>query len=69
LRTGTINVAAYLNKTDSGTIKPGNVSDLVLLSGNPLRDIGQTRNIEGVMIGTNWFPKAYLQAELKKLEK
>lgn len=69
LRTGTVNVAAYLNKTDSGTIKPGNVSDLVLLRGNPLRDIGQTRNIEGVMIGTNWLPKAYIQAELKKLEK
>jgi imidazolonepropionase-like amidohydrolase len=28
-----------------------------------------TRNIEGVMIGTNWLPKAYIQKELKKLEK
>lgn len=69
LRTGTVNVAAYLKKADSGVIKAGNVSDLVLLSGNPLRDIGQTRNIEGVMIGTNWLPKAYIQKELKKLEK
>jgi hypothetical protein len=69
LRTGTVNVAAYLNKADSGTIKTGNVSDLVLLAGNPLRDIGQTRNIEGVMIGTNWLSKAYIQQSLKKLEK
>ena len=69
LRTGTVNVAAYLNKPDSGVIKAGNVSDLVLLSGNPLNDISQTRSIEGVMIGTNWLPKAYLQKELKKLEK
>lgn len=69
LRTGTVNVAAYLKKPDSGVIKTGNVSDLVLLNGNPLTDISQTRNIEGVMIGTNWLPKAYIQKELKKLEK
>ena len=69
LRTGTVNVASYLNKPDWGTIKTGNVSDLVLLSGNPLKDISQTRNIEGVMIGTNWLSKDYIQSELKKLEK
>lgn len=69
LRTGTVNVASYLNKPDSGIIKTGNVSDLVLLSGNPLKDINQTRQIEGVMIGTNWLSKAYLEKELKKLEK
>ncbi|MGV3558606.1 amidohydrolase family protein [Larkinella arboricola] len=69
LRTGTVNVASYLKKPDSGTIKTGNVSDLVLLNGNPLKDISQTRNIEGVMIGTNWLSKAYIQQELKKLEK
>lgn len=69
LRTGTVNVAKYLKKADSGVLKIGNVSDLVLLSGNPLTDISQTRNIEGVMIGLNWLPKAYIQKELKKLEK
>ncbi|GAB4028197.1 amidohydrolase family protein [Spirosoma koreense] len=69
LRTGTVNVANYLSKPDWGVIKTGNVSDLVLLSGNPLKDITQTRNIEGVMIGTNWLSKEYIQSELKKLEK
>lgn len=69
LRTGTVNVASYLNKPNSGTVKVGNVSDLVLLNGNPLKDINQTRAIEGVMIGTNWLSKAYIQKELKKLEK
>jgi len=69
LKTGTVNVASYLKKTDSGTIKTGNVSDLVLLSGNPLRDISQTKNIEGVMIGTQWLSKEFIQKELKKLEK
>ncbi|MEO6287785.1 MAG: amidohydrolase family protein [Dyadobacter sp.] len=69
LQTGTVNVADYLKKVDSGVIKTGNVSDLVLLNGNPLEDISQTKNIEGVMIGSKWLPKSYLQAELKKLEK
>ena len=69
LKTGTVNVASYLGKTDSGVIKVGNVSDLVLLNGNPLTDINQTRAIEGVMMGTNWLSKNYIQNELKKLEK
>ncbi len=69
LRTGTVNVASYLNKSDWGVVKTGNVSDLVLLSGNPLKDISQTKNIDGVMIGTNWLSKDYIQKELKKLEK
>ena len=69
LRAGTVNVALYLNKPDWGTLKTGNVSDLVLLSGNPLKDINQTKNIEGVMMGTNWLSKDYIQKELKKLEK
>ena len=69
LRTGTVNVASFFGKRDAGIIKTGNVSDLVLLSGNPLRDISQTRNIEGVMIGTNWLSKDYIQQQLKKLEK
>lgn len=70
LRTGTIAVAHYIGKpNDTGTIKTGAVSDLVLLSGNPLQDIGQTKNIEGVMVGSRWLPKAYIDQQLKKLEK
>ena len=70
LRTGTVNVAQYLGRTaDSGTIRAGNRADLVLLNGNPLGDIRQTRSIEGVMIGDRWLPKAYLTSTLKELEK
>lgn len=69
LRAGTVHVAKYLGKSDTGTIKVGNVSDLVLLSGNPLTDIGQARNIEGVMMGTNWLSSDFFKSELKKLEK
>jgi imidazolonepropionase-like amidohydrolase len=70
LRTGTVNVAGYLGRAeDSGTVRAGNRADLVLLNGNPLRDIRQTRSIEGVMIGDRWLPKAYLTRALKGLEK
>jgi imidazolonepropionase-like amidohydrolase len=69
LRTGTVNVAQYLNKADSGTVKVGNVADLVLLSGNPLQNISQTRAIDGVMIGTNWLDKAAIDSRLTALKK
>ena len=70
LRTGTFNVAAYFSLMGtSGTIKSGNVSDLVLLNSNPLKDIKATTGIEGVMLGYQWWSKEYISGELKKLEK
>ncbi len=70
LRTGTVNVARYLGRTgDSGTVRAGNRADLVLLDGNPLRDITQTRHLAGVMIGGQWLPEAYLSRTRKGLEK
>lgn len=69
LRTGTVNVATYLQSKDTGVIKKGAVSDLVLLNGNPLEDIGQTKNIAGVMMGNLWLSKQHIDQELEKLEK
>jgi imidazolonepropionase-like amidohydrolase len=69
LRTGTVHVAEYLNRPTTGTIAVGNEADLVLLEGNPLQNIGQTRRIEGVLSNGSWLPKTYIQSELKKLEK
>jgi imidazolonepropionase-like amidohydrolase len=69
LKTGTVNVATYLGKNNSGSIKTGNESDLVLLNGNPLKDINQTKAVEGVMIGKNWLSKEYIANELKRLER
>lgn len=70
LKTGTVNVGVFYNRAkEMGIIKPGAVSDLVLLSGNPLKDIHQTKNIEGVMVGTRWLSKEYIDKELKRLEK
>lgn len=69
LRTGTVNVGTFYKKSDMGTIKPGATSDLILLSGNPLKDINQTKNIEGVMVGNRWLSRSFIDKELKKLEK
>lgn len=69
LKTGTVNVATYLGMEDATTIKEGAVADLVLLNGNPLASIGETKNIEGVMVNGKWLSEEYIKAELKKLEK
>ena len=69
LKTGTVNVATYLNLPNAGVIKPGAIADLVLIGGNPLKDISQTRNVEGVMLNGRWLSKEYIDAGLKKLVK
>lgn len=69
LKTGTVNVANYLNIKDAGTIQVGSVSDLILINGNPLKDINQVRSQSGVMIGTKWMDKTFIDSELKRLVK
>ncbi|HET9744105.1 MAG TPA: amidohydrolase family protein [Chitinophagaceae bacterium] len=69
LRTGTVNPARYFNRDDMGMIKPGYVSDLVLLEANPLANIENTKKIAGVMIGNKWLPKDVIAADLKQLQK
>ncbi|HEX5169024.1 MAG TPA: amidohydrolase family protein [Cyclobacteriaceae bacterium] len=69
LKTGTVNVATYLNKPDAGVIRVGAPADLVLISGNPLINITETQNIEGVMLNGKWLSEEYIDAQLKKLEK
>jgi imidazolonepropionase-like amidohydrolase len=47
-----------------GTIKPGARADLVLVAGNPLDDINNTKRIVGVMVRGHWLPRDELQREL-----
>jgi imidazolonepropionase-like amidohydrolase len=69
LKSGTVNVAKFYNRKDMGMIKTGFVSDLILLDGNPLQNIENSKKIEGVMLRNLWLPKDYINSELKKLEK
>lgn len=58
-------VAAKMNgQGDWGTIAVGNRADLVLLAKNPLEDIKNTRQREGVMVRGQWFRQEELQARV-----
>ncbi len=69
LKTGTVNVGKFLNRKDMGTIQVGSRADLVLLNANPLSDISQTNNIDGVILNGKWLSKSWIQQTLKSLEK
>jgi hypothetical protein len=69
LRTGTVNVGTFLRQKDLGVIRAGAVADLVLLNGNPLQDINQTKNIEGVVLNGRWLSKEWINTTLKSIEK
>jgi imidazolonepropionase-like amidohydrolase len=69
LAMGTVNVGRFYSNPDLGVIKPGALADLVLLNGNPLEDINQTKNISGVMLNGKWLSKEWIDATLKALEK
>src|ERR1051325_4317486 len=65
LRTATGNAAEVLGgRNRTGTVSPGSVADLVLLSANPLETISNTRKIEGVMSRGNWFSRRALSSLL-----
>ena len=59
LRAATLNPAAYFGLSDQlGTIDEGKRADLVLIDGNPLDNIRNTRRIAGVMVGGRWIDTA-----------
>jgi hypothetical protein len=69
LRAGTVNVAQYLGTEKAGIVQVGSPADLILLAGNPLSDIANTKRIEGVFLKGKWLSPAFIRDELKKLEK
>ena len=55
LATATTIPMRYLRQSaEVGTIEVGKRADLVLLTGNPLSDISNTRKIAGVMVRGHW---------------
>jgi imidazolonepropionase-like amidohydrolase len=68
LRSATKNVGEYLKAKDTfGLVAVGHRADLVLLTANPLTDIGNVANRAGVMLRGRWFPESELQAGLAKI--
>jgi imidazolonepropionase-like amidohydrolase len=65
LEAATRNPAEYLGVLrDRGTLEVGKQADVVLLSGNPLTQIGNVRRVDGVMVGGRWIDRTRLDAML-----
>ncbi|MCE2611803.1 amidohydrolase family protein [Flavobacteriaceae bacterium D16] len=68
LKSGTINPAVYFDMEDQfGEIKAGLSADLFLVNGNPLEDLNNLRNVEGVMVRGTWISKTDIDKKLKEI--
>ena len=66
LQTATSNPARFLARTDIGTIQPGAIADLVLLSADPVADIHNTTSIVAVVANGRLFDRAALDGLLQQ---
>jgi imidazolonepropionase-like amidohydrolase len=68
IRTGTVNIAAYLGeRAPRGTIASGMAADLILVQDNPLADLRNTARIDGVMRCARWVPRTEIDRTLSAL--
>lgn len=69
LKTATVNPARYLNTIAvDGTISEGKLANLVLLNQNPLEDIRNIKNIQGVMLKGHWLNRDALDNMLEEVD-
>ena len=69
LQTATSNPAKFLGMEASlGSVAPGKIADLVLLSANPLRDIRNTQKINAVLADGRLFDRVALDQILASVE-
>jgi hypothetical protein len=65
LQTATFNPALFLVKLDRyGVVETGHAADLVLLEGNPLEDIRNTRRVSGVILRGKYYSRKDLDGTL-----
>jgi imidazolonepropionase-like amidohydrolase len=68
IEAGTRNAAEALGALNEfGTISPGKRADLILVQGDPLKDVANARKRVGVMLRGNWLPEPELQKLLGEL--
>jgi len=69
LRVSTTNAHDFLGeRAVAGTIETGKVANLVLLDGNPLEKISNTRKILGVMTQNRWLSQADIQGRMAEIK-
>jgi imidazolonepropionase-like amidohydrolase len=69
LETATSNPAKFLGiEASFGSVEPGKIADLVLLSANPLQDIRNTQKINAVVAGGRLFDRVALDQILMSVE-
>jgi hypothetical protein len=67
LQAATFNPALFMVKLDQyGVVEPNHVADMVLLDGNPLEDIRNTRKISAVILGGKYYSRPDLDKMLEQ---
>ena len=70
LRSATLTPAEFLDADESlGSVSQGKMADLVLLDGDPLKDIHNTQKISAVIVGGKYLSRAKLDALMREAEK
>ena len=66
LRTATLNPAKFLSKAQSGRVSAGYRADLVLLDGDPTKDIANTSKVAAVVLRGRFLAREELDEMLGK---
>jgi imidazolonepropionase-like amidohydrolase len=68
IQSGTKNVGDYFkSKGDFGTVEVGKRADLILVQGNPLKDVANIAKSAGVMVRGQWMPEAEIRGKLDEI--
>lgn len=69
LKISTTDTYEFLGELESaGTIEKGKMANILILDGNPLENILNTRQIFGVMTQNKWIPKQEIDVRLKEIK-
>ncbi len=68
IHSGTKNVGDYFKSKDNfGAIEAGKRADLILVEGNPLKDVGSIAKRAGVMVRGRWLPESEIRRRLDEI--